>query len=253
MTRPSPLGEALHGWLSNPGPTVSFRAIIKKNPVLRKVEVLGFRLPEGEWVENRPELWEVIKLIHQGEELFLKNWDNLKRSIEQVYSGKFLDEFLEKVAPGLAYKRYLDLLNRLNREEYWLAPKIAVLLRDNLNDPWESYRFVKELKGRIPHEKRDTLRVLLTVGIGTINHLWNEGYTSDTSLLDEAVSWGKEALAIEKNPYTYCALQVVCRALERDDWAEICLERAEKLGKPCQTKRPGVRRSGKKAKGEFPF
>ncbi len=245
----SPLGKALHAWLSNPGPKVIFQAIIKNSPVLREAEMLQFRLPGGEWVENRPELWEFIRLTRE-EELFLKKWNSIQRSIERVYSRQFLDKFLEKVVPELACKRYLNLLNR---GEYWWAPKIAALLRDELNKPWECYRFVKEWKDRIPHGKKDDLRVLLTVGIGAINDLWNGGRTSDKNLLEEALSWGKEALAIKEDAYTYCALQVVCRALNRDDWANRCLEKAKKLDKPCKIKRLSVRRSDERAEGEFPF
>jgi hypothetical protein len=251
----SPLGQALHGWLSNPGPTVSVQVPKRKDPVIW--EVLGFKLPEGEWVENRPEFWEAVKLagltaisvgpekvipiaaemralgLLEGE-LYPRSWDDLQHLIEWARSGQPPDEVVEKVAPELAYKRYLDLLNQ---GEYHFAPTIAALLRDRLKRPWESYHFVKEWKDRIPPENRHNLRSLLTAGVGTINHLWNEGYTSDSSLLKEGLSWGKEALAIKEDPYTYCALQAVYRALNQDELADMCLEKAEKLGKPCDPRR----------------
>ncbi len=256
----SPLGQALHGWLSNPGPTVSVQVPKRKDPVIW--EVLGFKLPEGEWVENRPELWEAVKLagltaISVGPEKIIpivaemralglleegfypKSWDDLQHLIEWARSGQPPDDFVEEVAPELAYKRYLDLLNQ---GEYRFAPTIAALLRDRLKKPWESYHFVKEWKDRIPPENRHNLRALLTAGIGTVNHLWNEHYTPDSNLLEEALSWGKEALAIKEDPYTYCALQAVYRALNQEEKADVCLKRAEELGKPCEDTGRTIRR-----------
>jgi tetratricopeptide (TPR) repeat protein len=252
----SPLGQALHGWLANPGPTAEVPN--KKNPKDPKIyEVLGLKLPGKDWVENRPELWEAIKLIgHEAvsvgpekiaslyseiralglleEELHLESWSDLQRLAEWIRSGKIPNDFIEEVAPGLAYKRYLELLNQ---GDYRFASKIVTLLRDQLKQPWEAYNFVKGWKDRIPWENRDNLRVLLTAGIGTINHLWNEGYTSDPSLLKEALLWGEEALAIKEDGHTYCALQSVYRALNLDEQADKCLEKARALGKPCEITR----------------
>ena len=251
----SPLGQALHSWLSNPGPTVNVKVPNRKDPVIW--EVLGFKLPEKEWVENRPELWEAVKLmgivaVSVGpekiapliaeiralglleEEPHLESWDELQHLIEWARSGQPPGDFIERVAPKLAYKRYLDLLNR---GDYRFASKIVVLLRDRLNKPWEAYHFVKEWKDRIPRENRHNLRALLTAGIGTINHLWNKELTSDTNLLKEAILWGNEALAIGEDAHTYCALQAAYRALNRDEEADMCLEKAKTLGKPCEIKR----------------
>lgn len=267
----SPLGKALVGWLSNPAPSVM---VSVKNPVVW--EVLAFKLPGGDWVENRPELWEAVRWfglrpISTGPQDFIPwsrrlealgalkedlkaeclerlGFGELSKLMEVIewvqdrgqkdlsVSKELLENVVAPCAPRIAY-RYCLL--RLDRGDYWLAPMVPRILRKHLRKPFKAYSFVQQWKDRVPTEVRPAL---LTAGIGTINHLWNENHTSDERFLEEALSWGKEALAIEEDPYTYCALQAVYRALNQDEEADVCLKRAEELGKPCKDTGRTIRR-----------
>jgi hypothetical protein len=262
----SEFAKALRIWLRNPQSIVA----VNSKHGNRKHELLAYKLPDHDWVPNESSLWDAVRYF--GPEVVFVNSSRARRLANELgrlgisdLIGNFeLAEWLilwkraperapkpqehwfkelpSKSRPHLyrVYCQYLE--SHLNSETFAQAATIASLLRKECKDPYASIDFVRRWKDRIPQESRCAL---LTTGIATITEIWNARLTDDSSLLKEALGFGKEALSIQEHPYTYCALQAVYQALDQDNQADQCIKRAKELGKPCINTGRRIRRVNK--------
>ncbi|WP_156890725.1 hypothetical protein [Meiothermus rufus] len=220
-------------------------------------QLLAYQLPAGPWIENSPTLWDAMRIF--GPEVAAVNLQKALRlqaklqslgvqvqGIIDLETAKWLVAFKEspadapepdsRVPPEYRIEYHM---HRLEQGNCGSAAIIARTKRKDLKDPFGALSFVRTWKDRIGETCRPAL---LNVGIGAISDIWNGYHSDDKGLLQEALEFGKEALRIEKNPYTYCALQSIYRALDQDEEADRCIQLAEARGKPCQQNRHGIRR-----------
>lgn len=253
FTAQSPLGKALEDWVHNPGMDICV-STPKGNAFYK---LLAYQLPEGCWVENRPALCDAIRYF--GPKIAVEDFQKAIGFQEKLQSlgvqaqgiiglevAEWLVAFKEspETAPEPDSRIPIEyqveyFMNKLRQGEDYLAAKIARIQRKDMEDPLRALLFVREWKDKINERNRPAL---LNVGIAAITDIWNKFSDSDPELLREALQFGKEALEIEKSSYTYCALQAIYRALDQEDEADDCIQKAELLGKPCQDTGRRIRR-----------
>ena len=252
FTPGSDLAKALKGWVDNPGSEIY---LATKKGKVRHV-LLGYQLPGGQWVNNSPDLWDAIryfgpKIVAENPQKSIALGEKLQslginvrgidlEAAERLVAFKESPETAPKpdsrIPPEYRVEYYMY---RLQQGDEHFAATIAGIIRRGLKDPQRALEFVREWKDKIHEKKRPAL---LTAGIAAISDLWNEKHTDDQNILQEALEFGREALEIEKSPYTYCALQAIYRALGQDEKADYCIRQADLHGKSCQDTGRKIRR-----------